>query len=226
MPLPSPPPARRARLLLGFAVLLALGHALLSLRAMRDKSTTSDELAHVTGGYTFDALDDYRLQPENGILPQRLHALPSVLAGVRYPAPAGRDWRESGVWQVGHQFFYELGNDSGWMLFTARAVNSLFGAATVLLVFGWARRLFGDAGAVVAGLFAAFSPTMLAHSALATSDMAMTFFFLASVGAYWRHLQTGGARSWALSAVVFGLACVAKYSAVLLLPMMAVMALV
>ncbi len=226
--MPSTPPTsdRSPRWLFAFAVLLALGHAALSFVAMRDKSGTSDELAHITGGYTFNQLHDYRLHPENGVLPQRLQALPAVIAGVRYPTPEGRAWRESDVWKTGHRFFYELDNDPAWLLSTARAMNALFGAATVLLVFGWTRRLFGDVGAVVAALFAAFSPTMLAHSALATSDMAMAFFFLASCGAYWRHLQVGGARSWTLSALVFGLACVAKYSAVLLLPMFALMALV
>jgi hypothetical protein len=41
--------------LLGLA---ALGHGLLAVLAMREKSTTSDELAHVTGGYTFDHWND------------------------------------------------------------------------------------------------------------------------------------------------------------------------
>ena len=227
MSLSSPSPSVRSpRLLCGLAVLLALGHATLAVLAMRDKSTTSDELAHLTGGYTFNQLDDFRLHPENGILPQRMHALPVGLAGFRFPAPEGRAWRESDVWETGHKFFYELGNDFGWMLASARAVNSLFGVATILLIFCWTRRLFGDLGAIIATLFAALSPTMLAHSALATSDMAMAFFLLASCGAYWRHLQGGGARTWVLSALVFGLACGAKYSAALLLPMFALMAIV
>ena len=217
--------SRSPRFVTVLAVLLALGHALLSLLAMRDKSTTSDELAHITAGYTFNQLDDYRLQPENGILPQRLHALPLLALGVDYPASVGRAWAESDVWQTGHRFFYELDNDPAAMLLSARAMNSLFGAATVLLVFCWTRRLCGDAGALVAALFCALSPTMLAHTALATSDMAMAFFFLASMGAYWRHLGIGGTRSWLVSALVFALACVAKFSAVLLLPMMAILAL-
>jgi hypothetical protein len=46
----------------------------------------------------------------------------------------------------------------------------------------------------------------------------MTFFLLASTGAWWRHLHDGRARGWWLSAATFGLACVAKYSAPLLVP--------
>jgi hypothetical protein len=69
-----------------------------------------------------------------------------------------------------------------------------------------------------------FCPSFLAHGALVTSDVCMAFFFLAAAGAYWRHLHDSRWQWWALSALVFGLACVAKFSAVLLLPMMALMA--
>ncbi len=80
-------------------------------------------------------------------------------------------------------------------------------------------------GAFVSLSLFVFSPNFLAHGALATSDACMTFFFLASIGAWWRHLHDGRARWWWLSAITFGLAWVAKYSAPLLLLMMVPMAL-
>lgn len=104
------------------------------------------------------------------------------------------------------------------MLLAGRAMNTVFGAATVLLVFVWSFRLWGALGAAMTAVLAALCPTMLAHSGLATSDMAMTFFFLAVLGAYWRHLNDGRLRWWLISTVLFSLACVAKYTAVLLLP--------
>ena len=206
------------------ALLLALGHAVLATVAMRGKSTTADELAHVTGGYTFDHWSDYRLHPENGILPQRWQALPAALRGAHYPPMDTEAWRKSEVWLTGYSFFYESGNDPAWLLFTARAMNSLFGAALVLLVYFWSRGLWGEAGALASAAFCALCPTMLAHSGLATSDMCMAFFLLAAAGAYWRHLHDGRWLSWWLSALLLGLAAVAKYTAVLLLPVALVMA--
>ena len=206
------------------ALLLALGHAALATFAMRDKSTTADELAHVTGGYTFNRWHDYRLQPENGNLPQRWQALPANWSGAHYPPFSTLAWRKSEVWLFGYDFFYQSGNDPAWMLFTARAMNSLFGAATVLLVFFWSRGLWGETGALISAAFCALCPTMLAHSGLATSDMCMAFFLLAATGAYWRHLHDGRWRIWLLSAALLGLAAVAKYTAVLLLPLALVMA--
>ncbi|HWA27702.1 MAG TPA: glycosyltransferase family 39 protein [Lacunisphaera sp.] len=212
--------------LTGLVLLLALGHAALATLASREKSTTADELAHVTGGYTFNHWNDYRLHPENGLLPQRWQALPTTLSGAKYPDFTTDGWRHSVVWLVGYDFFYQSGNDADRLLFSARAMNSLFGAATVALVFAWSYGLWGLAGAVVSGVFCALCPTMLAHSGLATSDMCMTFFFLAFVTAYWRHLHDGRARAWWLSAGLLGLAALAKYTAVLLLPLAAVLALV
>jgi len=223
----SPPrPLPLSPWLIGLALLLALGHAGLATWAAREKSTTADELAHVTGGYTFNHWHDYRLHPENGILPQRWQALPATLADTDYPALSTRGWRKSVVWLVGYDFFYQSRNDPEWLLCSARAMNSVFGAATVLLVFFWSYRLWGMWGALVSAVFCALCPTMLAHSGLATSDMGMAFFFLAFPAAYWRHLHDGRWRAWWLSAALLGLAAVAKYTAVLLLPIAVVLALV
>jgi 4-amino-4-deoxy-L-arabinose transferase-like glycosyltransferase len=216
------------KLLVGLAVAAVLAvHAGLALWAVARKSVTADEVLHLTGGYTYWHFADYRLHPENGILPQRWAAIPAVLAQPPFPPLAGNPyWRTSEVQVIGHQFFYETGHDHFPMLMAARAMIAVFSVATGLLVFLWSRRLFGLAGGFVSlGLFA-FCPTFLAHGVLATSDMCMTFFFLASCGAWWRHLHHAGARPWLLSAMVFGLACVAKHSAALLVPMMIAMALV
>ncbi len=204
-----------------FAACLLAGHFLLAVSSKWHESTTSDELVHLTGGFSYWANHDYRLQPENGILPQRWAALPAWLMGTKFPELAGNEyWRASDVWTMGHMFFYETGDDHFPRLMAGRAMIALFSVATGALVFVWSRRFFGDAGALVSVFFFALSPTMLAHGALATSDMCMTFFFLAALTAWWWHLHD--ARLWvgALSAGVLGLAFVSKYSAILLIPMM------
>jgi len=216
----------RPVLLAVVATLLAL-HWLLAVGSKRAESVTSDELAHLTGGFTYWQFNDYRIQPENGNLPQRWAALPAWFEGAKFPALAGNDyWRTSDAWILGHQFFYETGEDHFPRLMAGRAMIALFSVATGLLVFCWSRRLFGPAGGLVSLVFFAFSPGFLAHGALVTSDVCMAFLFLASVGAYWRHLHDSRALWWILSALTFGLACVAKFNAGLLLPMMVVMAVV
>lgn len=206
------------------ALLLAI-HFVLAVGSKLRESTTSDEIAHVTAGFAYWRFDDYRLQPENGVLPQRWAALPIYLQGAAFPSLDQPAWRGGDVWDLGHQFFYETGQDHFPRLMAARAMIAVFSVATGLLVFTWSRALFGG----IAGLFSltlfTFSPLFLAHGALATSDVCMGFFFLASVGGWWRHLHDRRVIHGLVSALAFSLACVAKFSAVLLLPMFVLLAL-
>ena len=227
-PLPAPQTAvsgRKTRWVpWAAAVLLAL-HFALAVGSKLHESTTSDELFHLTGGMSYWLNHDYRLQPENGILPQRWAALPAWLAHAKFPPLANNVyWSTSDQWVIGHQFFYETGEDHFPRLMAGRAMIAMFSVALGLLVFVWSRRLFGNAGAFVSLGFFVFSPDFLAHGAIVTSDVCMAFFFLAAAGAWWRHLHDGRTSAWWLSAVTLGLAFVTKYSAVLLVPMMVFMA--
>lgn len=195
---------------------LLLAHAWLGLSASTEKSTTVDEMAHLTAGHALWQPGDYRLQPENGVLPQLWEGLPAVIARQKLPPPSNPGWAKPNVWTLGHVYFHQLGNDLPALLFWGRAMNLTWSIATGLLVFFWTRKIFGLPGACAALCFLVFCPTFLAHGPLATSDMCMTFFMLASVGAFWRHLQNPSPASLLLSASVTGLAFVAKYSAVLL----------
>ncbi|HEY4989594.1 MAG TPA: hypothetical protein VII09_07295, partial [Opitutaceae bacterium] len=143
--------------------------------------TTGDEIAHLTAGYSYWTTDDYRLQPENGNLPQRWAALPLLGMKLTFPRQDQTAWRVSDVWDLGFQWFYENGNDLAAMLRAGRGMIALLGVATGALVFLWARRLHGDTGAVLAVALFAFCPTMLANGALITSDMTATLMFLACV---------------------------------------------
>ncbi len=48
--------------------------------ASRSNSTTFDEVAHIGGGMGQVLFGDYRLNPENGVLPQMIAAM-SMVAG-------------------------------------------------------------------------------------------------------------------------------------------------
>ncbi|MBL9188311.1 MAG: glycosyltransferase family 39 protein [Opitutaceae bacterium] len=207
------------------AVLIALLHAVLAVTATGEKSMTSDEIAHLVAGHAYNTRGDYRLQPENGNLPQRIAALPMSLAGVPQPPVTRESWRTADVWNYGHELFYRQGIVADQWLWLGRGMIALMSAATGLLIFFWSRALFGWRGAFLSLALFVFCPAFLAHGALATSDVTMTFFFVASVGAWWRHLEQPGARWAAVSAITLGLAFVAKFSAVLLPLMLAIIGL-
>ena len=208
--------------LITLAVLLSLLHAVMATTATTEKSMTADEIAHLAAGHAYNTRADYRLQPENGNLPQRLAAVPMTVAGVTAPPPTLAAWKIANVWHYGHAFFYERPVLVDEWLFLGRAMIALVSAATGLLVFFWSRMLFGWRGGFLSLALFVFSPTFLAHGALTTSDVVMTFFFVAALGAWWRHLDQPGFRWATVSALTLGVAFVAKFSVVLLPPMLAV----
>ncbi len=184
----------------------------------RDKSCAFDEIAHLTAGYSYWLTGDYRLHPENGNLPQRLVALPLLASGVRFPDRNDRHWRESNVWELGYTFFYELGNDFRRMLWQARGMIVLLGMVLGGITYVWSRRLFGVAGGLLSLVVYVFCPTLLAHSALATSDLTVTLMFVASLGCFWRGLHKVSPAGVVVSGTVIGLLFVSKMSAVVVLP--------
>jgi len=207
------------------AVVLAVYYGM-AVGAASHNSVAFDEMAHLTAGYSYWAFNDYRLHPENGNWPQRWAALPVFLGSYRFPPLDQPGWTWSNMYIMGDQFFYQSGNDADTMLSRGRAMVALLGVILGALVFAWARRLVSPAGAWVSLLLFAFSPTLLAHGALVTSDMAAALFFTAAVGAMWVVLHRltpwtllGGA---ALAAGVF----LSKFSAPVLVAIALVMAIV
>lgn len=227
---PTWPPSRTLppALVTGLVALLLAAQWWLGVSATRELGVTTDELVHVTGGFSYWKFNDYRLQPENGNLPQRLAGLPWVLGGARMDTtgPDPQAWPESDVWHIGHAFFFGSGNNTDYLLLLSRALMALTGTALGLLIFAWSRSLWGDAGGLLSLALYAFCPNFLAHAPLATSDVTMTLCLLAACGAFWRQTRELSGQSLAVSVVATALAAVAKFSFGLLLPIFALIAVV
>ncbi len=215
------PPRRAARFTM-VGVLLAL-YYVMALSAASQKSMTFDELAHLTGGYTYWAFNDYRLHPENGNWPQRLAALPAWLGGASFPRLDQPAWTTSNVYAIGDQFLYSSGNDADTLLGRARAVMALLGVALGAVVYTWARRLVSSAGASISLVLFAFSPTLLAHGPLVTSDVASALFFTAAVAAMWAALHAVTPLTVAGGGVLLAGCFLSKLSAPILIPVALVM---
>ncbi|HTL67695.1 MAG TPA: glycosyltransferase family 39 protein [Lacunisphaera sp.] len=192
------------------------------MSASRHWSQTSDELPHLTAGYAYDRFGDYRMHFENGNLPQRVQGLAPLALGARFPMDEAR-WRVSDYWQLGWDFLYGLNNPTDRMLLGARALNALFGVGLGAFVFCVARRWYGDTSGLVALGFYVFYPDFLAHSALATSDMAIALCLTLAAWCFWRHLERRDVGSGALAGLCSGLALVAKFNGLLIAPIYALL---
>jgi len=205
------------------ATLLVVCYLGIGLSAALRKSQTGDEGAHLAGGMTYWGYNDYRVQPENGNWPQRLCGLPVWLLGWQLPTTDDATWREMSQWDFADKLIYESGNDADRMLLEGRVMTALLGATLGLLVGAWSTRLFGALGGLVSLTLYAFSPTMLTHGFLITSDMASALFFLASVGSLWMLLHRLSVGTVVASWLALSGLFLSKFSAPLVVPMAAVM---
>ncbi len=193
-------------------------YVLLAVSATANKCCTFDELLHLTLGYVYWVAPSNHLQAENGVLAQAWAALPLLCDHLKVPQETGEPWGNMGSYGEYYRFFYSMGNDPATMLFQARTMISLLGAALGALVFFWSRELFGMWGGFVSLLLFVFCPNMLANGALVTADMAATLGFCAATWAFWKLSHTASWRNLAFSVLSLGFLALAKMSAILMLP--------
>lgn len=206
----------RTALLVGLAL---VAYWVMAVSVSPRQGVTADEIVHLTGGYTYWKFNDYRLHPENGTLPMRLAALPLLAMDLRFPPLTDPNWLNSQVNRIGEDFFFHCGNPTDAMLWRARAMIALLGVFTVWLTWRWARGLFGATAGWIALALVVFSPTLLAHGGLATSDMALTAAMLAALSLIWQLLHRATWTRLVLTTFACAAVFLSKMSGVLVVPL-------
>jgi hypothetical protein len=211
---------RRSLALVAAAVSLQAG---LSVHAMRMNSATFDEGAHLPAGYTHLALGDHRLNPEQPPLVKLLAAAP--LLAVR-PQLRTDDlaWALARQWEFGRRFLYRW-NDADRLLFLGRLPVVALASCLLVAVFLEARRRFGAGAAAAALGLAALSPEVLAHGALVTTDLGFALVSFLSAAAFVRLLERPTPLRLVAAGLATGAAFATKFSAPILVPVLAVLAL-
>lgn len=192
------------------------------------ESLTWDEPGYIASGYVNWTEGDYRLAPDHPPLMQKLQALPLLALDVKAPPLSslrwGRDPNPRATY--GREFFFASGNDPVRLARWARAPVLLLGMLLVLCVYGFARELMRPEAALLACMLAALDPNLIAHAKLATEDLGCSAFMLAALWTFWRWLRRPGAGRAAACGAVTGLALLSKYTALLVVPIGAVLGLV
>jgi hypothetical protein len=122
------------------------------------------------------------------------------------------------LWEAAHDTPFDVVNDQQTALFWARAGNLVFWWLLLWYGFQVGRLLAGAWGGRLAVVLLACEPNLLAHAALATTDIAVTGCLLALL----YHFRVGRGAGWfrrvGVPALWFGLAILAKASAVAFVP--------
>jgi 4-amino-4-deoxy-L-arabinose transferase-like glycosyltransferase len=185
------------------------------------KSLTWDEPTYIAAGYANWVWGDYRLTPDHPPLMQKLQALPLLFLDVAAPQLDDDLFRDEANPRAtyGRGFVFASGNDVVRIARWARAPVMLLGFVLIFCVYGWSRQLFGPAAALLPTALAALSPNLIAHAKLATEDLGCAALMFCAVWSLWWSLEKPSSARGVLCGAVTGLALLAKYTALLLVPL-------
>ncbi|HBC87343.1 MAG TPA: hypothetical protein DCZ94_10345 [Lentisphaeria bacterium] len=204
--------------------MLLLCHFFLAFTSLVQESPTFDETVHVTGGFCFWKMDDYRINPENGNFPQRWAAIPLLFDNkINMPVFTKNPSLEANEWLTAYDFLFKKGNSPDRLFVLSRSMMVLLSLLLGLIVYCWSKKYFGIEGAALSLLLYVFCPTILAHSRLVTSDIAATLCFIGSAWTIWYMLEKITLPRVLLASLWLSFLFLAKMSAFLIIPMYLIM---
>lgn len=216
---------RNSRVRLAGAAIIG-GACVAAYLAGVDDAPTFDEVAHIGAGFSYVARADGRLNPEHPPLVKDLSgfAMAPLRLGDRAFASAAWTDEVNGEWDFGRQLMFQSDVSASTILRAARGPTLLFLAGAGVLVYLWAARLYGPRAGLIALALVLGSPTVLAHGHLVTTDVPALFAITLAIFLIRRDLERRTPLSLAWAAAGFGVAQVTKFSALMLVPWLALFA--
>jgi hypothetical protein len=203
----TPSRAQNSRLPAILAVASVLAATLLIFWSYAKLSQTWDESAHIGTGMEWLARGVYTLDPIDPPLPRVSTAVGPYLLGIR-------SFGNRNPWDEGNLVLDAQGNANLHKVLTAARLGILpYFLIAAFLTWRITRRWLGPWPAAVAVFLFSTCPPVLAHAAVATTDMSFVATFLFAIDMIWLAFQDPKPWRCALAGLGFGLACIAKLSA-------------
>lgn len=189
---------------------------------MRAESQTWDECFEIGSGYSFLRTGSYRMSVEHPPLARLFAALPLLWLDPSVPVD-DPSWAESKDVAFGQAFLYRNRVPADAILFAARIPTVITAALLIAAVAWWSRRTFGAGAGWLAAALLALDPNVIAAARVVKSDLLLSLLGFLSVVAWAEYLKTRHAIWWWATAAAFGLAITAKFAALFLIPVYAVL---
>jgi 4-amino-4-deoxy-L-arabinose transferase-like glycosyltransferase len=183
------------------------------------ESLTYDEDDHMFAGYMMWKTGDYGLNPEHPPLVKLLATAPLLGEDLWVPPLEGRDFKKE-AYLDGRDWLAHNDGASQRLVFRMRMAAGLLAWGLSLTVFFATREWFGEIAALIAMTLVVFDPNIMAHSALVTTDVGVTLFFLLSIWMFYRFVRRPTLVRLLLTGLAAGLLAATKHSGILLAPML------
>lgn len=203
-----------------YAGLIIASALILAISSSISDSLVVDEVPHIGAGYSYVMRHDMRLNPEHPPLVKYLAGLPLYFLNLNQQAFETMPWTKdvNGQWEFGRKLIFNSDNNADSIKYFARLPMLLFFIGAAVLVFLVASRLYGDLGGLLALLIFVFSPTVIAHSRLVTTDVPALFGVLLATFFFIRYLKKPSWHFLIGAGITLGIALLTKFSTFLLIP--------
>lgn len=194
----------------------------------RNDSPIYDEIAHIPAAYSYLTKHDMRLNPEHPPLLKDLAAFPLVFMHLNFDTTQSF-WEENpndAEWNAGKYFLYQAGNNPEKIIFWSRLPIILLSLILGLFIFFWTKKLAGIMAGFLALIFYAFDPNILGHNHYVTTDLGIAAFFTFALFYFIKFLKNPSWKNVFFGGIFLGLLQLAKFSSVLIFPILGLMLLV
>lgn len=190
--------------------------------SVRGQSSTWDDPPHLTAGLSYLQTGDPRLNVDHPPLARLVGALPALFLTTQ--SVSGQNpsaWQSGDINEATNTFFPFI--ESG-LLWPGRLSMLVFSLLLGVLIYAWARDLFGNSRALVPVIVFAFCPPLLANAPLITTDMPITALMFASLYGWRNYLVRPRIRTLLWTSLSVCAAFATKYSALMLVPLFLLLA--
>lgn len=201
-----------------------MAFALQCVYLARENSLANDEAKHLATGWLLLETGRCCLGVDNSPL-TAWFALP-LLAGLDAPLPTRSLETDDkpDAHAAGREIIFGS-SDPEAVIFAGRMMNIIAGVFMLLAAVALANRLFGSPAGLLAGAVLAFEPNVIAQFGLMSTDALFAATALAYLLALDRSLTAPSSRAAVVLGIALGVAIVAKYTGLALVPASAALAL-
>ncbi len=171
---------------------------------------TADEPAHIAAGMEWLDKGTFTYEHLHPPLARVVDALGLFLSGIRSTG-------NPNIWNEGNAILQMNGLYEQNLMLARLGVLSFFVIAT-LIVWKWTKLYFGELTALLSVILLTTLPPVLAHSGVATTDMAFTAMFVTTLFTFCLWLEKPTLLRTHLLGITLGLTCLTKFSALVFLP--------
>jgi hypothetical protein len=199
----------------------------LAVTSAAQKSPTFDEQGFITRGLAYLRGDHRHIRVGHPLGLNALNAAflvadRSVVLPVDHPS-----WQGQNFHRPSELFLWEIGNNVEKISFVARLPTIWLAMLLAVVAGRWARELSGSSVAgLIALLLIGLDPNILAHGRLATTDLGLTATATLAGFTLWRLLLRPTWRAALAAGVALGFMLNTKFTALLFLPLFALLALI